>query len=39
MKILKIMFVLLIVLVIAGFSVSMLNQDKTTIDKEAAVLI
>ena len=39
MKIFKMMFVLLIVLVVAGFSVLMLSENKTTNEKEAAVLI
>lgn len=39
MKILKIMLVLLIVLAVAGFSVSVLTEDKTTYEKDVAVLI
>ena len=39
MKILKMMLVLLIVLVVAGFSVLVLTEDKPTNEKEAAVLI
>lgn len=39
MKILKMMLVLLIVLAVAGFSVLVLSEDKTTNEKEAAVLI
>lgn len=39
MKILKMMLVLLIMLAVAGFSVLMLTEDKTTYKKEAAVLI
>ena len=40
MKILKIMFVVLIVLAVTGFSVFALTEDKTANEKEAtAVLI
>lgn len=39
MKILKMMLVLLIVLAVAGFSVLVLSENKTTYEKEAAVLI
>ena len=39
MKILRIMFVLLIVLAVTGFSIFALTEDKQTNNKEIAVLI
>lgn len=39
MKILKMMLVVLVVLAVAGLSVMAFSEDKTTYEKEAAVLI
>lgn len=39
MKILKMMFLVLVVLTVASFSVLALTEDKKTSEKEAAVLI